>query len=95
MAQGDVNSGEAEFSPSFVERIRQMEFPQLTFLPKHTGLFQVDSLLRFDECQSVFTAHLKPTGFALNDALKKFGSLAVNVPINGRVRRVLSRDSPK
>lgn len=67
----DVNSGEAEFSPNFIERVRKMEFPPLMFLPKCVGLFQVDSLLRFDECQSVFTPHLKPTGFALSDDLKK------------------------
>ena len=30
-----------------------MEFPQLMFLPRHSGLFTVDSILRLDECQSV------------------------------------------
>jgi hypothetical protein len=67
----DVNSGRAEFSPSFVDRVRRMEFPHLMFLPKRTGLFAVDSLLRFDECQSVFTPHLTPTRFAFNEDLRE------------------------
>ncbi len=65
----DVQSGRAEFSPVFVERVRKMEFPQLLFLPKHSGLFEVDSMLRLDECQSVFTSHLKPTDYSLGPDL--------------------------
>lgn len=65
----DVNSGRVEFSADFISRVRKMEFPQLMFLPKHTGLFDVDSLLRFDECQSVFTPHLDPTGFAFTSEM--------------------------
>jgi hypothetical protein len=40
------------------------------FLPKRAGLFQVDSLLRLDELQSVFTSHLDPTNFALMSDLE-------------------------
>jgi hypothetical protein len=43
-----------------------MEFPQLMFLPQKSGLLQVDSLLRLDEMQSVFTPHLVPLHFALS-----------------------------
>jgi hypothetical protein len=63
----DPRTGEAEFSPTFVNRVRKMEYPQLMFLPKKAGLFDVDSLLRLDELQSVFTPHLNPTKFALAD----------------------------
>ncbi len=63
----DPRTGQAEFSPSFVERVRKMEFPQLMFLPHQPGLLQVDSLLRLDELQSVFTPHLDPRQYALAD----------------------------
>ncbi|MCA9423261.1 MAG: hypothetical protein KC592_19735 [Nitrospira sp.] len=63
----DPQTGRAEFSPNFVDRVRQMEYPQLMFLPKESGLFQVDSLLRLDELQSVFTPHLEPAEFAMTD----------------------------
>lgn len=65
----DPRTGEAEFSQSFVDRVRKMEYPQLMFLPKKVGLFEVDSLLRLDELQSVFTPHLNPTKFALGDGV--------------------------
>lgn len=63
----DPQTGRAEFNPVFVDRVRQMEYPQLMFLPQRPGLFPVDSLLRLDELQSVFTRHLNHTNFALND----------------------------
>jgi len=44
-----------------------MEFPQLMFLPARPGFLEVDSLLRLDELQSVFTANLEPTQLALGD----------------------------
>ncbi len=65
----DVRTQQPEFSPSFVERVRKMEFPQLLFLPQKAGLLEVDSVLRLDELQSVFTPHLEPTQFALGDAV--------------------------
>ncbi len=60
-------TGHASFSPAFVERVRRMEYPQLMFLPKKPGLFNVDSIMRMDELQSVFIPHLKATKFALAD----------------------------
>lgn len=63
----DSKTGVAEFSPSFVDRVRKMEFPQFMFLPKKPGLFEVDSLLRLDELQSVFTPHLTPKQHSLGD----------------------------
>jgi hypothetical protein len=63
----DSKTGQAEFSPSFVERVRKMEFPQLMFLPARPGFLEVDSLLRLDELQSVFTSNLEPTRLALGD----------------------------
>src|ERR1700679_2037062 len=49
----DVKTGRAEFPPTFVDRVRRMEFPQLMFLPRNTVPLVVDSLLRLDELQSV------------------------------------------
>jgi hypothetical protein len=63
----DTRTGHAQFSPSFVDRLRRMEFPQFLFLPKKAGLFEVDSFLRLDELQSVFTRHLEPTQHALGE----------------------------
>src|ERR1700680_638433 len=51
----DMRTGREEFNPSFVERVRKMEFPQLMFLPVRPGFLELDSLLRLDELQSVFT----------------------------------------
>jgi len=63
----DSVTGEAQFNPSFVDRIRRMEFPQLMFLPQKSGVFEVDSMLRLDEVQSVFVPHLQATQFSLGD----------------------------
>jgi len=63
----DLKTNRDEFSSSFVERVRKMEFPQLMFLPARPGLLDVDSFLRLDELQSVFTANLDPTQHALGD----------------------------
>jgi hypothetical protein len=60
----DAATNRAEFSPTFVDRVRRMEFPELMFLPKF-GTLEVDSLLRLDEIQSVFVPHLHPTEFSL------------------------------
>jgi hypothetical protein len=63
----DAKTGQAEFSPEFVRRVRKMEYPQLVFLPKKPGVLAVDSILRLDELQSVFTPHLQPSQFALGE----------------------------
>ncbi len=65
----DVKTGKAEFNPVFVNRVRKMEFPELLFLPKKAGVLPVDSILRLDEFQSVFTPHLEATQSALGDPL--------------------------
>lgn len=65
----DTKTGQAEFSPEFVSRVRKMEYPQLIFLPKKAGLLEVDSMLRLDELQSVFTPHLNPAQFTLGSEL--------------------------
>lgn len=63
----DPRTGREEFNPSFVQRVRKMEFPQLMFVPARAGFLDVDSLLRLDELQSVFTPNLEPTQLALGD----------------------------
>jgi hypothetical protein len=67
----DTRTKAPEFSPIFVDRVRKMEFPQFFFLPQTPGLFDVDSLLRLDELQSVFTPHLEPSRFALGDSARE------------------------
>jgi len=63
----DATTGEPQFNPAFVDRVRKMEFPQLMFLPEKAGLFAVDSMLRLDEAQSVFVPHLDARQFCLGD----------------------------
>jgi hypothetical protein len=41
----------------------------LLFLPKKPGLLEVDSILRLDELQSVFTPHLQAFQVVLGDDL--------------------------
>lgn len=65
----DPKTGAAAFNPSFVDRVRCMEFAQFLFLPKRAALFAVDSLLRLDEMQSVFTPHLEATQYRLSNAV--------------------------
>ena len=67
----EIKTGREEFHPSFVERVRKMEFPQLMFLPSRPGFLDIDSLLRLDELQSVFTPNLEPTRLALGDEVEK------------------------
>lgn len=61
----DTKTKAAEFNPAFIERVRKMEFPQLMFLPARVGALDVDSILRLDELQSVFTPNLEPTRIGL------------------------------
>jgi hypothetical protein len=63
----DTQTGRAEFNPTIVDRVRQMEFPHLMFLPERPGILEVDSWLRLDHLQSVYVPHLEPTQFALGD----------------------------
>jgi hypothetical protein len=65
----DARTGRQEFNPSFVDRVRKMEFPELMFLPARAGFLEIDSLLRLDELQSVFTANLQHAQLALADAV--------------------------
>lgn len=62
----DTATGKAEFSPSFVDRVRKLEFPELVFLPQKPGILDVDSLLRLDSVQSVFIPHLDATSLAVS-----------------------------
>jgi hypothetical protein len=61
----DSKTSKPAFSSTFIDRVRKMEFPELLFLPKEAGLFQVDSLLRLDELQSVFMGHIEASQYGL------------------------------
>jgi hypothetical protein len=54
----DVVTERMEFNPALIDRVRRMEFPELMFLPKRSGFLEVDSMLRLDEMQSVFSGHI-------------------------------------
>src|ERR1700733_8563163 len=60
-------TNELKYPPLFVERVRRMLYPHLMFLTEKRGPFEVASILRLDELQTVFTPHLTPTGYALSD----------------------------
>lgn len=59
------DTGQLKFPNTFLERIKELEYPHLFFLPKCDAL-PVDSILRLDACQSVFTNRLGTTGVALH-----------------------------
>ena len=61
-------AGYSKFHPTFIERVRLLEYPQFLFLPTG-GPLELDSLMRFDELQSVSETNLEPTGYKLNDEL--------------------------
>ena len=47
-----------------------MEFPQILYLPKG-GALTSNGLLRLDQLQSVYHAHMEPTQYALSDTVKR------------------------
>jgi hypothetical protein len=53
----------------FLSDIKKLKYPQLMFLPQKAGLFEIDSLLRLDECQSSFVSYLDPSGYKLSEDL--------------------------
>lgn len=81
----DSKTGESQFNPDFINRVRRMEFPQLMFLPRLPGIFEVDSLLRLDEVQSVFTPHLDARRFALSDDVTAILRQQLNFLMTGEI----------
>jgi len=60
-----------------------MEFPQLMFLPQQVGVFEVDSMLRLDEAQSLFVPHLEATQFCLGDEVTTVLRHQINFLLTG------------
>jgi hypothetical protein len=96
----DARTGTPEFNPSFVDRVRKMEFPQLMFLPEQAGVFEIDSMLRLDEAQSVFVPHLQATQFCLADDVANVLRHQINFLLTGigpndytELREVLLNDA--
>jgi hypothetical protein len=79
----DVRTGAREFSDSFVNRVRAMEFPQLMFLPQQAGVFDVDSMLRLDEAQSVFVPQLEAKQLSLADDVANVLRYQINFLLTG------------
>jgi hypothetical protein len=67
----DKESNDLKFPEQFLDNVKRLKYPQLLFLPKSAGLFEVDGMARLDECQSVFTSHLQPADFRLSPTIKK------------------------
>jgi hypothetical protein len=81
----DPSSKEEKVSREVVDRIRRLEYPNLMFLPEKAGLFEVDSVLKLDECQSVFTPHLQPIQYALGKDLQDLLSWQLRLLFFGEV----------
>jgi hypothetical protein len=58
-------AGMSKFDTAFLDRVRLLEYLQFLFIPS-SGPVLVDSLVRFDELQSVDVRNLEPTGYTLN-----------------------------
>ncbi len=82
----DVTTKRQEFSSNFIDRVRTMEFPELMFLPARPGFLEVDSILRLDELQSVFTPNLNPTQLALSDEMSEI--------LKGQLQYLVARSGP-
>ena len=55
--------GKAKYNSEFVDRIRQLKYPHLFFLPKYNQIRH--SLCRFDRIFSMFKSHLEPEDLCL------------------------------
>jgi hypothetical protein len=66
-----ARTGEMKFDPAFIANIRELKYPQILFLPQKSGVIEVDSLLRLDECQSVFTNQLEAIPFEFSKPIKE------------------------
>jgi hypothetical protein len=82
----DPNTGEQKYNPDFIDRVRLLEFPEFMFLPRETGFLEVDSLLRLDELQSVFTPKLDPLRYALEDEPTDMLRDQLQILVTGRTR---------
>lgn len=67
----DVRTGEMKFTQEFIDNIRQLKYPEIMFLPQKAGALETDSLLRLDECQSVFANQLETVEWELCDSVKE------------------------
>jgi hypothetical protein len=82
----DQDTGTQKFNPDFLDRVRLLEYPEFMFLPRKTGLLEVDSLLRLDEVQSVFTSHLQPLQYAFSDEAAEILRDQLQLWLIGRTR---------
>ncbi len=53
------------------------------FLPQQAGVFEVDSMLRLDEAQSVFVPHLEARQFCLADDVANVLRHQINFLLTG------------
>jgi hypothetical protein len=83
----DRDTGAQKFNPDFIARVRLLEYPEFMFLPKKTGILDVDSLLRLDEVQSVFTSHLQPLQYSIGDEGAEILRDQLQISVIGRTRR--------
>ena len=57
--------GDAKHIPEFEMNVRSLRYPELMFLPEQGGVLKTDSVVRLDECQSVFVKNLTAIDFEL------------------------------
>ncbi|HEY6328093.1 MAG TPA: hypothetical protein VI756_02060, partial [Blastocatellia bacterium] len=82
----DPATGAQKFDPTFIDRVRLLEYPEFMFLPRQTGVLTVDSLLRLDEVQSVFTSNLTPLEHALEEEPIEILKDQLQLLVTGRTR---------
>jgi hypothetical protein len=74
--------GYSKAPQEFINRIRQLEYPQFLFLPKGGPLMR-DSFLRVDELQSVTINNLEQTNYCLSADLKQVFRSQVSYYLTG------------
>lgn len=59
--------GEPKFPPGFIDRVRELEYPNLFFLPSNYEYCIRDSLVRFERIFSCYINHLDPINLKIDD----------------------------
>lgn len=61
--------GKAKFPSDFINRIRNMEYPHLFFMPESSDGQIKHSICRLDSMQAIFAPHLESTDLCISDAV--------------------------
>lgn len=58
--------GTAKYPAEFINRVRQLEYPNLFFIPSYPGQLR-HSICRLESMQTVYPSHLEPTDLRLSE----------------------------